>query len=400
MLQCCIQDMEHQSQSAVSEEEVIYYVNRDSAGWVEQHVQRRVYIELKLECTRNRSREVHKSRDDWLCLYCAGTFPSKLRLTDHRVGGCPRGPLDSKGSRWELPVYPNLKTAKQGKDLKLALERGDGSIWDNLSDNSVWLDLNPELKDVVYPPSGAKVQVRRFMEPSLGSLTACPAVRTECTSQPKVRQPIHRNQHTAPPTSPAYVDLPDDEDDENDDAPPQSKKRSHAQMAEEHRAFHSSRRFRDVHGRRNPQNAPKSARGAPVPNVGCNGLSHPIRVTPLQSRQPSPDKVVTPDAPPDASTDDAALALRKDRHAFYMRAASAARVSVRMDTPKPALRSSIQPPGLFYLVACGLLNFDFERGDLQTFEAEVQKWSDDPAFMDRLFAAYGRFHSASHQVQT
>jgi hypothetical protein len=56
-----------------------------------------------------------------------------------------------------------------------------------------------------------------------------------------------------------------------------------------------------------------------------------------------------------------------------------------METQKPALRFSIQPPGLFYLVACGLLNFDFERGEFQTFEAEVQKWSDDPAFIDMLF---------------
>lgn len=29
-------------------DEVTYYVNMDSAGWVEQRVRRRVYIELKL----------------------------------------------------------------------------------------------------------------------------------------------------------------------------------------------------------------------------------------------------------------------------------------------------------------------------------------------------------------
>jgi hypothetical protein len=92
--------------------------------------------------------------------------------------------------------------------------------------------------------------------------------------------------------------------------------------------------------------------------------------------------------------------LRKDRHAFYMRAASTARVSVRMDTPKPVLRSSIQPPGLFYLVACGLINFDFKRGELQTFEAEVQKWSEGLAFKNKLFVAYGRFYEPSHHVQT
>jgi hypothetical protein len=121
MLQCRFQNMKHRSQAAMSEEEVIYYINMDSAGWVEQHIRRHVYIELKLDCTRNRSREVHKAMDDWLCLYCAQTFSSKLRLTDHRVGGCSRGHVDSKGSRWGLHIYLNLKTAKQGKDLTVLI---------------------------------------------------------------------------------------------------------------------------------------------------------------------------------------------------------------------------------------------------------------------------------------
>ena len=124
--QSCLQDMD---------DEVVYYVNRDSAGWVEQHVRRHVYIELKLECTRNRVRNEHRARDDWVCVYCRGSFPSKLRLTDHRCGGCPCGPVNSRGLRLQLPVYPNLKTAKQGKDLKLALERGD--VWENLQDKEV-----------------------------------------------------------------------------------------------------------------------------------------------------------------------------------------------------------------------------------------------------------------------
>jgi hypothetical protein len=51
------------------EDEVVYYVNRDFSGWVEQRVKRRVYIELKMECTRNRKRDVQKARDDWVCLY-------------------------------------------------------------------------------------------------------------------------------------------------------------------------------------------------------------------------------------------------------------------------------------------------------------------------------------------
>ena len=134
-----------------------YYINRDFAGWVEQHVRRRVYIKLKLECTRNRSWDVGKARDDWLYLYCKRSFPSKLWLTDHRVACCACGPVDSNGSRWELPVYPNLKTVKQGKDTKVTLQRANGEVWDNLHDNAVWLDLNPELKDVVYYPPRARM---------------------------------------------------------------------------------------------------------------------------------------------------------------------------------------------------------------------------------------------------
>jgi hypothetical protein len=139
----------------LGEDEVKYFVNRDSQGWVEQTVRRRVYIELKLECTRNRSRDGQKAQDDWLCVYCKSPFPSKLRLTDHRVGGCPCGPVSPTGEKLELPVYPNLKTAKQGKDLKAALQRGERSVWDVLQNNPMWLELNPELKDASYPPPGA-----------------------------------------------------------------------------------------------------------------------------------------------------------------------------------------------------------------------------------------------------
>ena len=175
------------SRGASEADEVTYYVNRDSAGWVEQRVRRCVYIELKLECTRNRSRDNQKARDDWLCVYCKGSYPSKLRLTDHRVVGCPCGPVDSRGSKLELPVYPNLKTAKQGKDLKLALQRGDGSVWGSLHDNDIWLQLNPELRDVILPPLGARVQVRRFMHPTVENLNASPAHGGHEQPQPKAR---------------------------------------------------------------------------------------------------------------------------------------------------------------------------------------------------------------------
>lgn len=176
-----VQDLDDKVEAAMAEDnEVVYYVNRDSAGWVEQHVRRHVYLELKLECYRHRIRNEHRARDDWVCLYCRGTFLSKLRLTDHRCVGCPCGPVNSRGVKWQLPVYPNLKTAKQGKDLKLALERGD--VWENLQDEDVWYSLNPELLDVAKPPPGAKVQTRSFMEATLKTLKAQPAPTPHDTS--------------------------------------------------------------------------------------------------------------------------------------------------------------------------------------------------------------------------
>ena len=36
----------------------------------------------------------------------------------------------------------------------------------------------------------------------------------------------------------------------------------------------------------------------------------------------------------------------------------------------------------------------------QAFQEEVTKWQNDPSFMDRLFAAHGRFYSPFHQVQS
>ena len=100
-LHCHLQDMKCQLQTFVPKEnEVTHYVNRDSTRWVKQHVRMHMYIELKLECTRNRSRDVNKAKDDWLCLYCRGSFLIKLRLADQRVRGCPCGLVDSNGSRW------------------------------------------------------------------------------------------------------------------------------------------------------------------------------------------------------------------------------------------------------------------------------------------------------------
>ena len=270
------------------------------------------------------------------------------------------------------------------------MQRGNGELWENLHDNAVWLDLNPELKDAVYPPLGARVQERRFMEPTLETLKACPASATECRSHPK---PLPRRPNTAAPTPPTFVDLQDEDhvEDEHEAAPPRPMKRSHAEMAKEHEVFLRNHRKRNSqHKRQNggrDRPAPNSARAAHPRSVGREGPPpHPIHVAPIATRSPSPDRdvfrfahslhVVTPPdipLPSDSTSDDMILGLRKDRHAFHKRAANAARTSVKMENPKPTLRPPIQPPGLFHLMACGLLTFDLERGEFQAFEDKVQK---------------------------
>ena len=441
-LHCVLQNMESAAHTPLgAEDEVVYYVNRDFSGWVEQRVTRRVYIELKLECTRNRKRDGHKARDDWLCVYCRHSFTSKLRLTDHRVVGCPCGPLDSAGARWELPVYPNLKTAKQGKDLKLALQRGEGNVWDTLHDNAIWIELNPELEDPILPPAGARVQVRRFMEPTLERLQASPA-KGGGSAQGKHRPDRPPKPRTAPAASPEVVDLEDDNSADTDLPIPQPRKRSHTEMEDGHVPYTSHRQFDRVHKKPNAEPSRRSdgadrPRPKPprMPRPSQRPPSQPLRVTPIQSRSPSPERVaiqapptpvphVPPAAPMPSTTPvtrnkthaprnevpvprnknssgehDVAGRLRKDRQTFYLKAASAARANVKMDNPKPPLRPPVQPPGLFHLLQCGLLKFDLECGSFPDFQQEVDSWRNDPSFMDMLCAAYGRFHIRSHQVQ-
>ena len=431
--------MEAEGQGArPQEDEVTYFVNRDSQGWVAQTVRRRVYIELKIECTLYRSRDVQKARDDWLCVYCRNGFPSKLRLSDHRVGGCPCGPVDASGRKLELPVYPNLKTAKQGKDLKAALQRGERSCTNVLRDDSMWLELNPELRDVAEPPLGARVHVRRFMLQSIEHLAASHVTwrgGTQSTTRSQ-RSPLRQPAHSA---ASDFVDLGDDGTDEAEQSTSRPKKRSRSQMEDCTRNFHSTRQFKEAPRRPNPEPAarrqnsepaprrqnpeptPRAARPKPTPPP------HPIRVKPIASRSPSPERMAilappisappspvaqaaptppvtpvpptkSPRADPLPADADIVTGLRKERQAFYVGAATSARASVKMDTPKPALRPPIQPPGLYYLMQCGLLKFDAKCSEFPAFQEELEAWKNDPAFKHRLLAAYGTFHLPKHQV--
>ena len=279
------------------------------------------------------------------------------------------------------------------------------------------------------------------MEATLERLTAYPPPPRDFRPQPKSKGALPPMHHSAPPEATAFVDLPDDESDEDEAPPVKPKKRSHAEMEGGHRVFHSKQQFRAQHQKQSPLHSRHTAGGdhrPPNPPRPAHPSAaghrapppHPIQVTPLQTRSPSPERVaillpppptqqvppspavhVPPDAPLPPVTPathmetprqehDLALGLRKERHAFYLKATTAARGTVKMDIPKPPLRPPIQPPGLFHLMACGLLAFDLEHGKYEDFEAQVHEWKNHPTFMDRLFVAYGRFYSPSHQVTT
>ena len=157
-----------------------------------------------------------------------------------------------------------------------------------------------------------------------------------------------------------------------------------------HRPSHSKRQWRASPRKQSPlssahaageeqctPNPPRPSHRVPPP--------HPIQVARLQSRSPSPERVaillppplpkqvpstLAAHVPPYASLPpvtpatrmetptkehDLALSLRKERHAFYLKAASAARGTVKMDHPKPPLMTPIEPPGLYHLMASGFL---------------------------------------------
>ena len=264
------------------------------------------------------------------------------------------------------------------------------------------------------------------MEETLDSLTATAAMAGGSAQFKAGTQQTPKARSTpAPP--PDVVDLGDDDNDDSDEPTPQPKKRTHAEMDGSHEVFHSEKQFMRVH--RKPSAEPsRRSHGAVRQRANSSRPSQPLqcpppqplRVTPIMSRNPSPERVallgpvtpvphvpqaaptpfVTPIPPGDNSRVEHELAarLRKDRQAFYLKAASAARAEVKMDTAKPPLRPPVQPPGMFHLLQCGFLKFDLECGSFPAFQEEVEGWRNDPSCMDRFWAAYGRFHGPSHQV--
>ena len=248
------------------------------------------------------------------------------------------------------------------------------------------------------------------MEPTIEGLMASHVtVRRGVQSrptQPPQQSPLRQSAESA---ASEFVDLGDDGTDDGEPPNTRPKKRSHARMEEGHGVHVSTRQFKLAPRRLEPATRKPRPRPGPPP--------HPIRVAPIQSRSPSPERLsilappspvasaapsppVTP-VPPTQSPraePDIATGLRKERQAFYVGAATSARASVKMDTLKPALRPPIQPPGLYHLMQCGLLKFDAECGEFHAFEEELDGWRNDPNFNDRLFAAYGRFCLPKHQV--
>ena len=268
------------------------------------------------------------------------------------------------------------------------------------------------------------MQVRRFMEPTLARLTASVATAGG-SGHPKPCPQINSKPRSAPAAFPDVVDLEDDANDDTDPPIPRPRKRPRAEMEEDLHNYHSPTQFGRSHkGSDAPPSRPsvytESHKANPrrTPRPSPRSSSQPLRVAPIQSRSPSPERAAilgpqtpiphtpvatsAPPAPPRANSSvehEVAARLRKERQAFYIKSASAARAEVKMDMVKPALRPPIQTPGLFHLLLCGLFQFDLQCDSWTSFEEEVTNWRNDPHCMDRLCAAYGRFYLPQHQVQ-
>ena len=229
---------------------------------------------------------------------------------------------------------------------------------------------------------------RHFMEHTLESLSVCLPPAAECRPHPKPMASLHRRPNTTMSTSAAFVDLHDDDDvkEKHETTPFRTNKRSHVKMGKEDHVYGRNHRKRHPqHGRESvggDRPGPNPARTTHPPSVDREGSpSRPIRVISIATRCHSLDRDVFWSAhfhaanvppkvplPSDTPSDDMIAGLQRDRHAFAMRAANVARMSVKMDNPKPTLRPPIQPPGLFHLMPCGLLTFNLERDEFQAFE--------------------------------
>lgn len=145
------------------------------------------------------------------------------------------------------------------------------------------------------------------MEATLETLTAQSAPNRDFPSQPSRPQPrcnaaVPPRRETARPVPPAFVDIADDNSDEVEAPPPRPTKRRHAEMANSHRPFHSSRQFRAQQRKESPlpscqsvggeQRPPNRVRPPHPSAAGIRGPpKHPIRVTPIQTHNPSPERV-------------------------------------------------------------------------------------------------------------
>ena len=163
------------------------------------------------------------------------------------------------------------------------------------------------------PPPRAKVQLWRFMEPTLERLSPCPPTARgsqPCKPRPE-RHPKQNSPRPTPSTAPDFVDLDDGCSDDSEQSSPKPKKRSHAQIEEGFGVFWSPRQFADVPKKQNPvlssrsdggdrpraiptRSSPRSSRPSFSPP------SQPLRVKPIQVRCPSPERAVILAHPPPA----------------------------------------------------------------------------------------------------
>lgn len=144
---------------------MVYFVNKNYVGWVQQHVIGRIYIELKIKGICNRSRIRNSINDQSFCLYCTTFFVSKLCLTNYKIYRYFYGLVNSNGLKIKMFVYPNFKIIQQKKDLKATLQ--DVNIEQFLRIDYTWLAFNHEQHDHVISHARIRIIVRIFMEDTI-----------------------------------------------------------------------------------------------------------------------------------------------------------------------------------------------------------------------------------------